>query len=81
MTKQKWPRDYAGFEALPFIHSILKGARDGVDGVGILTNYDWLPEGMDGTDTWGDTWVEARAIWIKNIAPMLLAKARTDHGM
>lgn len=74
---QKWPRDYAGFEALPCIHSILKGAVDGVVGVGILTSLDWLPEGVDGTDTWGNTWIEARALWIKEVAPMLLSHPRT----
>jgi hypothetical protein len=73
---QKWPRSYAGFETLPFIHSILKGAADGVEGVGILTNYDWLPEGIDGTDTWGDTWIEARANWIRDVAPRLLPNPR-----
>ena len=71
-TRRTWPRSYAGFEALPCIHSVLKGAADGVDGVGILTNYEWLPEGIDGTDTWGDTWTEARATWIKEVAPNLL---------
>jgi hypothetical protein len=73
---QKWPRSYAGFETLPFIHSILKGADDGVEGVGILTDYDWLPEDVDGTDTWGDTWIEARAKWIREVAPMLLPNPR-----
>jgi hypothetical protein len=76
-TNQKWPRDYAGFEALPFIHSILKGAADGVDGVGILTNYEWLPEGIDGTDAWGNTWIEARARWVKEIAPLVLDAKRS----
>jgi hypothetical protein len=87
-----WPRDYARFEALPCIHSILKGARDGVEGVGILTRYDWLPEGVDsgrsstgcqspwvGTDTWGDTWIEARANWIREVAPLLLPAPRSGY--
>jgi len=74
-----WPRDYARFEALPCIRSILKGARDGVEGVGILTSYDWLPEGVDGTDIWGDTWIEARANWIREVAPLLLDAPRSDY--
>jgi hypothetical protein len=40
------------------------------------TNYDWLPEGIDGTDTWGDTWIEARANWIRDVAPRLLPNPR-----
>jgi hypothetical protein len=75
---QRYPRSYAGFEALPFIHSILKGAADGVEGVGILTDYDWLPDDVDGTDTWGDTWTEARSKWIRCVAPLLLPQPR--HG-
>jgi hypothetical protein len=74
-----WPRDYERFEALPCIHRILKGARDGVEGVGILTSYDWLPEGVDGTDTWGNTWIEARANWIREIAPLLLDAPRRGY--
>ena len=73
----KYPRSYAGFEALPFIHSVLKGAADGCDGVGILTRTEYLPEGTEGTDTWGRTWVEARAIWVKEVAPLLLEKPRS----
>lgn len=72
----QWPWTIAGFEQLSFIDSILRGARDGVDGVGILTRYSWLPDGIDGVDVWGDTWLEARARWIKEIAPLLLDTQR-----
>jgi hypothetical protein len=71
------PKDYAGFEAQPFIHSILKGAADGVEGVGILTNYEWLPPDMEnGADIWGDTWIQARARWCAEIRPYLLSAPR-----
>lgn len=70
-TKINWPKSYAGFEAMPCIHSILKGAADGCDGVGILSNHSSLPAGD--WDIWGNTWIEARARWIKEVAPHLLA--------
>lgn len=75
-TAQRYPRSYAGFEALPFIHSVLKGAVDGVDGVGILTRHEWLPDGTDGTDVWAKNWIEARAQWLRDVAPMLLPEPR-----
>lgn len=75
-TSTQWPRSYAGFEALPCIHSILKGAADGVEGVGILTHPEWLPADVDGIDVWGNTWIEARATWIREIAPMILPHPR-----
>jgi len=74
-TRRKWPRSYAGFEALPCIHSVLKGAADGVDGVGILTKPQCLPPGD--WDVWGNTWIEARATWVKEVAPNLLNFTRT----
>jgi hypothetical protein len=71
------PRDYAGFQAQPFIHSILKGAVDGVEGVGILTDTRWIPSDMEGSsDVWGDTWIQARANWIKEVRPYLLSDPR-----
>jgi len=76
-TAYVWPRDVAGFEQLPFIHSVLRGARDGVDGVGILTDCAWLPEDIDGADAWGDNWIEARSQWIKYVAPLLLNAKRS----
>jgi hypothetical protein len=72
-----WPRPYACFEAQPFIHSILKGAADGVEGVGILTRHEWLPPDVaDSCDVWGDNWFAARARWIKEVAPLLLDSPR-----
>lgn len=70
MKPAQWPRKVADFERLPFIHAILRGARNGVEGVGILTEYDWLPDGI-AADIWDENWILARARWIKEIAPLL----------
>lgn len=70
----RWPNSYAGFEALPYIHSIAKGAQDGCDGVGILSRPEWLPPGE--YDVWGSNWIETRARWIREVAPNLLSEPR-----